>query len=148
MPDFHSLYSHDFARVAVAVPQVRVADPRYNAEQTVALAQQAVDEGAVLVLFPELGLSAYSNDDLFHQDALQDATRAALATVLEASEDMGAVLLVGAALRFGGSLYNCAVYVLRGRHTGAYAKTVPSPTTASSTRSANSRAGGTPTSPR
>ena len=118
MPDFHSLYTHDFARVAVAVPHVRVADPLHNAEQTIALARQAVGRGAVVVLFPELGLSAYSNDDLFQQDALLDATRGALQEVLDASEDMGAVLLVGAALRFGGSLYNCAVAVLRGKILG------------------------------
>ncbi len=115
---FHSLYTHGFARVAVAVPHVRVADPTFNAEQTVALAERADAEGAVLVLFPELGLSAYSNDDLFHQDALLDATRAALARVVEASTELRSVLLVGAALRFGGSLYNCACVVHRGRVLG------------------------------
>ncbi len=116
--DFYSLYTHDFARVAVAVPQVRVADPVYNAEQTVALAEKAAGEGAVLVLFPELGLSAYSNDDLFQQDALLEATRAALATVLAASEELESVLVVGVALRFGGSLYNCACVLHRGRILG------------------------------
>ncbi len=115
---FHSLYTHDFARVAVAVPQVRVADPVYNAEQTISLAEKAAGEGAVLVLFPELGLSAYSNDDLFQQDALLDAARAALAKVLEASQGLDSVLVVGAALRFGGSLYNCACVLHGGRILG------------------------------
>ena len=62
--------SHGFVRLAVAVPQIRVADPQYNAEQTWALFEQAEAAGAALVVFPELGLSAYTCDDLFHQNAL------------------------------------------------------------------------------
>ena len=115
---FYSLYSHDMVRVAVAVPQVRVADPSYNITETIRLAQQAVERGAVLVLFPELGLSSYSSDDLFQQDALQDATLAALQKVVSASEDLSAVLIVGAPLRFGGSLFNCGVAVHQGRILG------------------------------
>ena len=71
---FHNLYHHDFARVAVGVPRCRVADPLFNAAQTIALAEQAAGQGAVLVAFPELGLSAYSCDDLFHQRALLDGS--------------------------------------------------------------------------
>src|ERR1700733_7933564 len=67
---FDSLYSHGFVRVAAAVPEVRVADPKFNAERTLALARQASAERAALVVFPELGISAYSVDDLFHQEAL------------------------------------------------------------------------------
>ena len=115
---FYSLYAHGMARVAVAVPHVRVADPAFNAERTVAMAREAADGGAVLVLFPELGLSAYSNEDLFHQEALLDATLEGLRVVVEASADICAVLVVGAPLRFGGSLYNCAVAVHQGRILG------------------------------
>ncbi len=106
------------ARVAVAVPHVRIAEPGFNAERTIALATQAAQGGAVLVLFPELGLSAYTNEDLHHQDALLDATLAALREVVAASENLAAVLLVGAALRFSGSLYNCGVAIHQGRILG------------------------------
>ena len=103
------------ARVAVAVPPVRVADPDFNVERTISLARKATDEGAVLVLFPELGLSAYTNDDLFHQDTLLDASRAALREVVEESRNLRSLLLVGAPLRFDGKLFNCAVTI----HNGA-----------------------------
>ena len=33
---FFNLYNHDFVRIAVGVPSVRVADPAYNADQTIA----------------------------------------------------------------------------------------------------------------
>ena len=57
---------------------MRVADPGFNVEHTLALARRASDAHAAVALFPELGISAYTNEDLFHQDALLDATLAAL----------------------------------------------------------------------
>jgi NAD+ synthase (glutamine-hydrolysing) len=50
--DFFSLYSHGFVRVAAAVPHVRIAEPDFNAQRTIALARQASDDHAALVIFP------------------------------------------------------------------------------------------------
>jgi len=72
---FQSIYSHGMARVAVCIPSLRVADPAYNVERTIELAKEASELGSAVALFPELGLSAYSNDDLFQQDALLDAVK-------------------------------------------------------------------------
>jgi NAD+ synthase (glutamine-hydrolysing) len=119
---FFSLYTHGFARVAVGVPALRVADPPFNAERTIALARRAHDVGAAVAIFPELGIAAYSSDDLFHQDALLDATRAALASVAAASAALRPLLIVGAPLRFEGRLFNCAVAIHAGRVLGVTPK--------------------------
>ncbi len=120
---FFSIYSHGFIRAAVCVPFVRVADPHYNVERTISLAYQAHQAHAAVVLFPELGLSAYSNEDLFQQDALLDATVAALERLLAASRDLLPVLIVGAPLRCEGKLFNCAVAIYQGRILGITPKT-------------------------
>ncbi len=120
---FHSLYSHGFVRAAVGIPALRVAEPRYNVEQTLGLARRASDAKAALVLFPELGVSAYSNEDLFHQDALLDATLTALRDVLESSRELMPILVVGTPLRLDGQLFNCAVAIHRGRILGITPKT-------------------------
>ncbi|MDN4060063.1 NAD(+) synthase [Massilia sp. YIM B02769] len=119
---FYNLYSHQFARVAVAIPRCRIADPAYNVEQTLALARQAADEGAALVAFPELGLSAYSCEDLFHQRALLDACEAALAAVVEASTSLPLAMVVGLPLRVNHQLFNCAAVVANGRVLGLVPK--------------------------
>ncbi|MGW4742998.1 NAD(+) synthase [Nocardia xishanensis] len=119
---FDSLYRHGFARVAVAVPRMRVADPAYNVDETLNLARRAAADGAVLTVFPELGLSAYTADDLFHQDALDDAVDAALRKVVDESADIDTVLLVGAPVRSQGRLFNCGIAVCRGRVLGAAPK--------------------------
>ncbi|MBW8898181.1 MAG: NAD(+) synthase [Massilia sp.] len=119
---FFNLYTHDFARVAVASPACRVADPAFNAQETIRLARQAADEGAVLAAFPELGLSAYTCDDLFHQRALLDAVLAALAEVVAASATLPLALVVGAPLRVDHVLFNCAVVIAGGRILGVVPK--------------------------
>ncbi len=119
---FFNLYRHNFVRVAVAIPEVRVADPAFNAGQTIALMQQAVERKALLAVFPELGLSAYSCEDLFHQQALLDQSREALAKVLEASREIPLIAVVGLPLRVDNLLFNCAAVVGRGRILGVIPK--------------------------
>ncbi len=120
---FFNLYNHDFVRVAVATPGVRVADPAFNVEQTIPLMRQAASLRAILVLFPELGLSAYSCEDLFHQRALLDASRDALASVVTASASLPVIAVVGVPLQIDHLLYNCAVVLHRGRILGVIPKT-------------------------
>lgn len=120
--EFFSLYSHGFIRAAVCVPPVKVAEPQFNLEQTLRLAAAASEQQAVLALFPELGLSAYSNDDLFHQDALLEHSRCALQSLVEASSELQPILLVGAPLRLEGMLFICAVVVYRGQILGVVPK--------------------------
>ncbi|MGG5821398.1 NAD(+) synthase [Falsiroseomonas sp. HW251] len=123
MSAFQNLHTHGFVRTAAGAPRLRVADPAFNAGETLALARQAAGQGASLVLFPELGLSAYAIDDLLHQSALLDAVEQAVATLLEASRDLAPVLFVGAPVRAGGRLYNAALAVHRGRLLAAWPKT-------------------------
>jgi NAD+ synthase (glutamine-hydrolysing) len=119
---FFNLYSHDLVRVAVAIPEVRVADPAFNAERTVEMMQKAAKARAVVVLFPELGISAYSCDDLFHQRALLDGCLDGLATVVEASQELELVAVVGLPLQLGHALFNCAAIVSRGKILGVVPK--------------------------
>src|SRR5688500_6386331 len=102
---FHSIYSHGFVRAAVCIPSVRVADPVFNLEHTLTLAREASEQHAALALFPELGLSAYSCEDLFQQDALLDAVEEALGKLVRASNELTPVLLVGAPLRLEGHIF-------------------------------------------
>src|SRR3954470_980615 len=120
---FYSIYSHGMVRAAVCVPWLRVADLVFNVERTIELAKQASELGSAVALFPELGLSAYSNDDLFQQDALLDSVKTALAHLIKESEALTPVLVAGAPLRFDGKLFNCAAVIYHGRLLGIVPKT-------------------------
>ncbi|MBI4776305.1 MAG: NAD(+) synthase [Deltaproteobacteria bacterium] len=119
---FDSIYRHGFVRTAVCVPRVKIGAPLFNADRSIELSRRAAGEGAVLALFPELGLSAYSNEDLFHQDGLLDATEEAIGRIVAASKEIPAALLVGAPLRWEQKLFNCALLIHRGQVLGAIPK--------------------------
>src|SRR2546421_730365 len=121
--DFFNLYRHGFVRVAVATPRVRIGDPRHNADATLELMQQAARDKALLAVFPELGLSAYTCDDLFHQRTLIDAAENALAQLLARTRSLPLAALVGLPVAVDGRLYNCAALVCRGRLVGVVPKT-------------------------
>ncbi|CAH0351971.1 NAD(+) synthase [Aquabacterium sp. CECT 9606] len=121
--NFFDLYNHGFARVAVGVPAIRVADPAWNGAQTARLMAQAAQAGTALMVFPELGLSGYTCDDLFHQHALLDACEAALLDLVEASKALDLVAVVGLPWRVDQRLFNCAAVVQRGRLLGLVPKT-------------------------
>src|SRR5581483_301727 len=119
---FHSIYSHGYVRAAVCIPFLRVADPSFNVERTLGLARRASEMNAAVALFPELGISAYSNEDLFHQDALLSATESALGRLVSESRTIAPVIIAGAPLRFEGKLFNCGVVIYRGRVLGLVPK--------------------------
>jgi|CXWL01.1.fsa_nt_gi NAD+ synthase (glutamine-hydrolysing) len=121
--EFFNLYNHGFVRVAVGVPDVRVADPEFNASATISLMTQAAEQHATLVLFPEQGLTAYSCEDLFHQQALLEGAIDALHKVLTASKQLDLVTVVGLPLQVDCFLFNCAAIVYHGRIIGVVPKT-------------------------
>jgi len=120
---FFNLYRHNFVRVACAVPTVHLAEPAANAAETLRIAREGAVRQAALVVFPELGLSGYSCEDLFHQRALLDASLDALRTVVRGSAELSPLLVVGLPLSVDERLHNCAAVVHRGRLLGIVPKT-------------------------
>jgi len=117
-----NLYRHGFARVAACTHVASPADPAANAASILTLASEVSQRGAALAVFPELALSAYAIDDLLLQDPLLDAVQREAIALIDASADLLPILLVGAPLRFGHRLYNCALVIHRGRLLGVVPK--------------------------
>ena len=119
---FFNLYNHNFIRAAVAVPEVRVADPAFNAAETIAMLRLAGESDALVAVFPELGLSAYSCEDLFHQQTLLDGCLDALDAVLKASLEIPVITVVGMPLQVHSMLFNCAIVLYKGKILGVAPK--------------------------
>ena len=120
---FHSSRTHGFVRVAAATPVVHIADPAANAEEHAALIRQAGEQGVDLIVFPELSLSGYAIDDLLMQDALLAEVERRIVDLAEAADEAGVIAVIGAPLRSGDSLYNCAVVLGSGSVLGVVPKT-------------------------
>ncbi len=119
--DFYSIHRHGLVRVAAATPAASAGDVAANAQSILAVARQAAERRADLVLFPELCLSSYAIDDLHLQDALLDRVEEEIGRLVAASVDLP-LLLIGAPLRRGGRIYNCALAIAKGRLIGVVPK--------------------------
>ncbi|WP_433208509.1 NAD(+) synthase [Dactylosporangium sp. CS-047395] len=120
--NFRSIYAHGFVRVAACTGRTAIADPPANAEAILRQARECSDEGVALAVFPELGLSGYSIEDLLLQDVVLDGVEDALAQVVAGSAELLTVLVVGAPLRHRGRVFNCAVVVHKGQVLGVAPK--------------------------
>ena len=115
-----SIYDHGFVRVAAVTLPVALADPATNAERHLEVLRDLHEQQVGVAVFPELSLTGYSLDDLVLQEPLLDAAEQAVLTVLEASEDLMPIIVVGAPLRARDRtrIFNCAVVIHRGRILG------------------------------
>ncbi|MET0245850.1 MAG: nitrilase-related carbon-nitrogen hydrolase, partial [Sphingomonas sp.] len=120
--DFYSIHRQGMIRAGVCTPVATAGDPATNAASTIALAEAGHAEGADLLVFPELNVTSYAIDDLHMQDAILAATEAGIANIVEASRMLKPVLVVGAAVRRNGRVYNCGVAIARGRILGVVPK--------------------------
>ncbi len=114
--------ANGFLRVAAACPELRVADARFNADRTTEQLREAEDAGVDLVVFPEVGLTGYTCNDLFHSPTLLRAAEDALERVLTASRDFAGVAVVGLPVALDGRLFNAAAVVHAGNLLGVVPK--------------------------
>ncbi len=122
MKQFYNLYNHGFIKVAVCIPEVKVADTKFNAARTVELAKKAAENNAIFAIFPELGISAYSNEDLFHQDALLRSVLDSLEYIIDATKDLNLTMVIGAPLQVDSLLFNCGLVLYGGKILGIAVK--------------------------
>jgi len=112
-----------FYRVCTCVPDLRVADTEYNADKICEKIKEASEYKPAVIAFPELAVTGYSCQDLFFQQRLIDASNAAIVRILGETRAVDSVIIVGAPLKYRGSLYNGAYVMYRGVLKGVSVKT-------------------------
>ncbi|MCQ2487270.1 MAG: NAD(+) synthase [Clostridia bacterium] len=115
--------NYGFVKTACYSPEIHVADCDFNAEQIVKCIDEAVSQGVELAVFPELCLTGYTCNDLFHQQTLRESALRGLKTIADATEGKSIVAVVGLPLVFNNKLYNVAAVVNCGEVAGFVPKT-------------------------
>lgn len=115
--------SFGFYRVAAACPQLKLADPAFNAGVTLDLMQQASEHETDILVFPELSLTGYTCHDLFFQQALLSSVLESLKVVVSASGTLfSGLIFVGVPLVVDDQIFNCAVAIQKGTILGIVPK--------------------------
>ena len=99
---------HGFVKVAAVTPKIRVADPEYNAGQIIERMEEALEQGAKLIVFPELCLTGYTCNDLFLQELLLHGAKEQLKRIADSTKGNDALVFVGLPLEKDHKLYNVA----------------------------------------
>lgn len=106
---------YGFVRVGAAVPLLKVADCVYNTQQTENLMRQAAEAGVQVVCFPEMGITGYTCGDLFHQKILIEQAETALSGLMERTQNLSLLTVVGMPVRVENRLMNAAVAFQNGK---------------------------------
>lgn len=112
-----------FVKVAAAIPAVKVADCKFNAQQTEKQIVIADGKGVQILVFPELNLTGYSCGDLFSQQILLEESEFALMQVMNNTRQLDIISIVGMPVVVNSTLMNCAVVFQRGKILGIVPKT-------------------------
>ena len=108
-------------QVAAVVPDIKVGNVKYNAEQIITAVKSLEDCG--VIVFPELSLTGYTCADLFLSDILLKRAEEALFQIAKETENTGSTALVGAPVRFHNNLYNCGAVISKGHVKALIPKT-------------------------
>lgn len=111
-----------FIKVAAAAPELRVADPKFNAEKIVECVEKARKEGVKLLAFPELAITGATCGHLYYQRYLLDAALEGLKRIAEATRGDDMLVVVGLPLRARGAVYSAAAVVSGGEVLGFTAR--------------------------
>ena len=111
-----------YYRVASAVNKTTVANPAKNAEEIIALIQEAYSKEVSVVVFPELTLTGYTASDLFLNQTLLSSQNESLSHILKHTEKINTIVIVGIAVLEADRLYNCAAVLQNGSILGIIPK--------------------------
>ncbi|WP_346350999.1 NAD+ synthase [Oceanimonas sp. AH20CE76] len=106
--------------LALAQLNPTVGAIEHNTLLMLTAAANAAEQGADLVLFPELAVTGYPPEDLLYRDDLHRRVTSALNELAAASQNIA--LVVGHPWREEGKLYNAASFYYQGKLQGRYFK--------------------------
>jgi NAD+ synthase (glutamine-hydrolysing) len=110
-------------RVAVAVPELRIANIDFNIAAILKLLEKAKNEGVQIIAFPEMAVTGYTIGDLVQQETLLVKAQQGLLDILKVSSGSNMVVAVGIPLPLDQKIFNCAVVLNSGRVLGVIPKT-------------------------
>ncbi len=112
------MYYQNYIKVAAVTPKLEVGNPTYNVDEMLKVLGTLTSSIAV---FPELGITAYTCNDLFFQHGLLEETEQQIARLIKENPYEG-IMVFGAPLEIDGILYNSAFIIQKDKLLGIVPK--------------------------
>lgn len=114
---------YGFIKVASANFLTHVGAPDINVQSMITQINEAHEQKAQIIVFPELSITGYTCADMFSKWGFLDASEEALSTLLATTSQLEILICIGAPLSDHGQLYNCAIWIYKGDILGVIPKT-------------------------
>ncbi len=114
---------HGFIKCAALLPEIKVADTKFNSDNIIKLINEADSLGVNLAVFPELCVTGSSCKDLFFNETLLESAKQALIKIAESTAGKLPVCVVGLPIKYSNKIYNCAAVVFSGEILALVPKT-------------------------
>lgn len=115
--------NYHFIKVSAITPSLHLADCLYNADQITKSLIEASHNGASVAIYPELSLTGYSCADLFFQSPLLKQCEQCVKKLLEDTQALDILFVIGAPIMHQNALYNGAIVCCKGKILGIVTKT-------------------------
>lgn len=117
------LKKQGFVRVGAIVPKLKVADVEFNCNEIIKQIEIASNNKIQIAVFPELCITGYTCQDLFEQDTLLEYAEKALNKILDYTNKLDIICIIGMPIKSENQLFNTAVVIQKGKILGIVPKT-------------------------
>ncbi len=117
------LKEQGFVRVGAVVPKLKVADTEFNCNEIIKQIEVASNNKIQIIVFPELCVTGYTCQDLFEQDTLLEEAEKALNKILDYTNNLDIICIIGMPIKAENQLFNTAVVIQKGKILGIVPKT-------------------------
>lgn len=108
--------------IAIAQINLLVGDMTCNAKRVIEMTQQAAQQAADIIVFPELTLSGYPPEDLLLRPALHLRVQQALTEILQQTAQLEIAIVLGMPAQQDKTCFNRALWLQQGKITAHYDK--------------------------
>lgn len=117
------LKEQGFVRVGAVVPKLKVADTEFNCNEIIKQIEVASNNKIQIIVFPELCVTGYTCQDLFEQDTLLEEAEKVLNKILDYTNNLDIICIIGMPIKAENQLFNTAVVIQKGKILGIVPKT-------------------------
>ena len=117
------LKEQGFVRVGAVVPKLKIGDTEFNCNEIIKQIEIANNNNIQIAVFPELCVTGYTCQDLFEQDILLEYAEKALNKIMNYTNNLDIICIIGMPIKAENQLFNTAVVIQKGRILGIVPKT-------------------------
>lgn len=113
---------YNFFRVSLCVPEFKISNVKFNKGVIIDKIKEASENNSSLILFPELSITGYTCEDLFLNTTLINESINSIFEIARMTKDQEILSIIGAPISNNNKLYNCAVFINKGKIIGIVPK--------------------------